>query len=137
VNCLIFAAIIFRRRSRETILNVSHPLALQRGFPGKDGTQLGQCLLAAIAATGNKRGGPCELRPITLGMIPDDAPHLDRSEYHAIAAGDLTYDEVLRLMVKGLEQIIHGFEAVDALLAFVRCCPFDELTWAPARVGDP
>jgi thiosulfate/3-mercaptopyruvate sulfurtransferase len=26
---------------------------------------------------------------------------------------------------------------VDALLAFVRCCPFDELTWVPARVGDP
>ena len=85
-----------------------------------------------IAATGNKRGGPGELRPITFGVIPDDAPHLDRSEHHAIAAGDLTsHHQVLRLMAEGLQQIIHRFEA------FVRCCPFDELTWAPARVGDP
>ena len=62
----------------------------------------------------------------------------DRPEHDAIASRDLTsYDEVLRFMVKGLEQIIHGFETVDALLTFVRCCPFDELTWVPARVGDP
>src|SRR4029079_6424566 len=33
--------------------------------------------------------------------------------------------------------VIHGFEAVDALLAFVRCCPFDKATGVPARVGDP
>src|SRR5438132_12850479 len=92
----------------------SSPLpALQLGFPGKDGTQFGQCLLAPIAVTGNKRQGPCELRSVPFGVIPDDAPHLDSSEHDAITSRDLTsYDEVLWFMAKGLEQILHGFEAV-------------------------
>ena len=110
------------------MLNVSHPLALQRGFPGKDGTQLGQCLLAAIAATGDERQGPGELRAVPACVIPNDASHLHGSEDDTITSRDLTsYDEVLRLVAKGLEHVIHGFEAVDALLALVRCCSFDEL----------
>src|SRR5262249_22777164 len=112
-------------------------LALQPGFRGKDRTQFGQCLLASIPVTGKKRQGSCELRSVSFGVTPDDAPHLDRSEHHASTAGDLaSYDEVRGLVAKGLDQIIHGFEAVDALLAFVRCRPFDEPTRVPARVGD-
>ena len=111
---------------------------LQRGFPGEDGTQLGQRLLAPIAVTGNKGQGPCELRSVSFGVIPNDAPHLDGSEHDTITSRNLTsYDEVLRFTTKRLKQLIHGLEAMDALLAFVRCCPFDELTWMPARIGDP
>jgi hypothetical protein len=87
-------------------LNVSHPLVLQCGFSGKDGTQLGQCLLAPIAVTGNKRQGPCELRSVPFGVISNDAPHLDSSEHDTITSRDLTsYDEVLWFIAKGLEQI--------------------------------
>ena len=120
------------------VLNESRPLVLQRGFLGKDGTQLGQCLLAPIAVTGNKGQGPCELRSVPLGVIPNDAPHLDGSEHDTITSRDLaSHDEVLWLMAEGLQQIIHGFEAVDALLALVRGGAFDGLPWMPARIGDP
>ena len=40
-------------------------------------------------------------------------------------------------MAEGLQQIIHGFEAVNVLLAFVGGGAFDGLPWMPARVGDP
>src|SRR5207245_92896 len=86
----------------------------------------------------DKRNGPRKLCPIAPSMIPNYAPKRDGSDNNTITLSHLTSNhETFGVATNGPHQVIHGFIAMDALLAHIRRRPLDELAPMPTLAGDP